>query len=912
MAFNSSDYHKRVVKEYAQAKRQQLAEALRELNAATQPTMPRRLDLVEFYDINLGLSNDAIAQQVRAVGNDLNSLAKMGKVPPLKATANTMLTLHKRLEELFPDLATKAFWDRLQGQRKHADEQRLEEFSRMAVAEFGPLGAIAETRLRQLARTLNIPDSTSDAELKGKIAAAGGSVLAPLPVVSVSAQLVKEIGDGLRMTSCRSILSAIFLEPGEPKRFSVLDGFSSVDAPVLRLTLDAVVESHKRNEKRADTDETSAIGKVLIAIKSTVTSDADLSELVIAHFIEIGREIAKDIPLQLQALNEFTERTGIDRADAVRILLHVMDGKGQEPGGYPEVHSKVAEGALKAARRAYEVTFAASKKTESTPQKSALDALTAAENRVESLRTMARDAVAAGDVEAARRALGEALTICTDDATLEEISRRLPPSSPLRLVVTAVDDGQHVRLNWEPGFGDTNDVRYQVVRKIGAEPANNRDGVEVASALLEPTFVDTKPPVAATLYYGVSATRGDGFSPATTAGIRVLPPVRDVQVSFDPASVSLRWTTPAGARAVEVVQVAPDGTTRRIPVGMQSGATSGGLTMGATYTYLVTAVYTGQDGAELRSETVRKIGVPRGEASVVASFSLADRTSGKGAPEVEAIWQAIAGYVVEVWYFLQRPSWAVRSRVPMADIRSRGTQLAGRETGGGSRQGVSGPAGSGLRYYVAITRDGDEALVGQVQPFGICPPVMDVVPERFNDEVRLRWIWPGPDYDVLVRWSGASGSGERTVARSDYLKEGCRIHVGTGGAVFTLSTIAGEADGQWASTETTVEVLPAAAVVRWEIEFHRRLFLAPRSATLRFSGTGVGSVDVVVVGAHARTMPHDATQGTVLAKARVNPGANPTLDVTLPRGDGPLWVRAFLKTIGPSLHDPPPSQMKVQ
>lgn len=911
MAFNSSDYRKRVVKEYAAAKRQQLADALRELNAATEPTIPRRLDLENFYDIASGLSNDAIAEQVKAVANDLNNLANMG-VGTLKVTGNSMLTVHRRLETLFPDLPTKAFWDRLQSQRKHANEQRLEEFSRVAVAHFGPLGVVTETRLRQLARAWNIPDTTSDADLKAKITAAGGGVVAALPVVSVSTQLVKEIGDGLKMTSCRSVLSAIFLKSGEPKTFSVLDGFKSADSPGLKLTLDAVVESHKRSQVMADTDETSAIGKVLTAIKSTVGSDQELSELVVVHFIEIGRQIARDIQLELQALNEFTERTGIDRADAVRILVHVIDGKGQEPGGYPEVRTKVAEGALKAARRVYEVTFASTNKTESTEQKRALDALTAAEERVERLRTIARDAVAAGDVEAARRALGEALTICTDDPTLEEISRRLPPSAPLRLVATSVDDGQQVRLNWEPGFGDTSDVRYQVVRKIGAVPANNRDGVEVANALLEPTFVDTKPPVAAMLYYGVSATRGDGFSPASTASIQVLPPVRDVQISSDPSSVSLRWTAPAGARAVEVVQVAPDGTTRRVPIGMQSGATSSGLTMGATYTYLITAVYTGPDGAELKSETVRKTAVPRGEAGVVASFSLADRTGGNSTPEVEATWPAIAGYPVEVWHFAQRPAWPLRSRVPMADIRSRGTQLAGRETGGGSLQGVRGPAGTGLRYYVAITRDGDEALVGQVQPFGICPPVSDVVPERFNDEVRLRWIWPGPDYDVLVRWSGASGSGERTVARSDYLKEGCRIHIGTGGAVFTLSTIAGEADGQWASTETTVEVLPAAAVVRWEIEFHRRLFLAPRSATLRFSGTGVGSVDVVVVGAHARTMPHDATQGTVLAKARVNPGANPTLDVTLPRGDGPLWVRAFLKTIGPSLHDPPPSKMKVQ
>ena len=135
VAFNSSDYRKRVVKEYAAAKRQQLADALRELNAATEPTIPRRLDLENFYDIASGLSNDAIAEQVKAVANDLNNLANMG-VGTLKVTGNSMLTVHRRLETLFPDLPTKAFWDRLQSQRKHANEQRLEGFSRGAGGHF--------------------------------------------------------------------------------------------------------------------------------------------------------------------------------------------------------------------------------------------------------------------------------------------------------------------------------------------------------------------------------------------------------------------------------------------------------------------------------------------------------------------------------------------------------------------------------------------------------------------------------------------------------------------------------------------------------------------------------------------------------------------------------------------------------
>lgn len=907
MAFNSGDYRKRVLTVYTRAKLPLLHAALRELRNGAK--IPSGLDLLELYDIDPRWGDARISEQVTSVANDLKKAAVSS--PAFKAAGQNLIDLHNLLSKANPGLSTSAFWTDHSKKRDEAAQSRLTDFGRAASAELGPLAAVTARHLRELARRSGVPDSIGDAELARQIAVAGGVVVTDVPEVAAPAQVLKEIGHGVATTASRSVLSAIFLKHGEPARFSLLDGFQAADSS-LSLSMQTVAESLAYSQRMADGNLSSELGKVLTAIKGAVASEDALHQLVVCAFIEVGKQIAGEFPLQLQALQAFVERTGIDEMDAKRILLHVWGGKAHAPGGYAEVEAKIAEGALKHARRVYETTSATSKGSTSNEQARALDALEKAEQRVEQLRATAHGAVEAGDIETARKALRDALTICTDDPALEDIARKLPPAAPIRLVATAVEEGQFVRLSWEPGFGDSGDVQYQVVRKIGTAPANIRDGIEIGKAISESAFVDAQPPVAAVLHYGVSATRGDGYSPVATTSIRLLPPVRDVRVSSDPASVSLRWTTPAGARAVEINQVAPDGKKTAVTAGSQGGATSGGLTMGATYTYLITAVYTGQDGTELRSDMVRVTGVPRGAADVVASLSLADCTGNPSTPEIEASWQAIPGFLVEVWHFAQCPAWGVRARVPMANVRSLGTQLAGKETGTGLRQGVRGPAGAGLRYYVAVTHDGDEALIGQIQPFGICPPVTDVAFVRLGHEVQLSWPWPGNEFDVLVSWTGADGSGERTVMRSDYLKEGCRVPVGTGGAIFTLSTIVGQAKGQWASPQTRVEIPPAPAPVRYEIQIVRTLFRSPKSATLRFSSSDAGSVDVVVIGAFGRVMPHDASQGTVLARTRLNPAENATLDIALPRGSGPLWIRAFSTTAGSRLVDPPPSQMKVE
>jgi len=122
----------------------------------------------------------------------------------------------------------------------------------------------------------------------------------------------------------------------------------------------------------------------------------------------------------------------------------------------------------------------------------------------------------------------------------------MPPAAPTRFVSSVSEDARKVKLSWEPGFGSTEDVVYQIIRKTGSAPQNNNDGMSLGEAIEATAFDDVTPPVAVRVFYGVSASRGGGSSPVSVAEVIALPPVTNVVVSSDPSSVSLRWTTRRG------------------------------------------------------------------------------------------------------------------------------------------------------------------------------------------------------------------------------------------------------------------------------------------------------------------------------------------------------------------------------
>lgn len=909
MAFDEADYRKRVLQPYTRVKLGVLQAALRELEQDTSVKVPSGLDLAEFYDLSAGLSDSEIRARVTA---SASAIAKTVTNPAFKGAGKNLLALHERIAARNPDLMTESFWRQILARRQARAREALEEFGRGAAAELRVLGVVTATRLRQLARASGVADAVPDSELARVVSGGGIVVVGELPAVSAPPQLLKEVAEGLKRTSCRSVLSAIFIRVGEPQSFAILDGFRPTSG-TQSLTVKGVAEAHQHTERLPDTDENNAIGKILAAIRSAIMSDADLHAFVVGHFIEHGRQLLKEFPLHGMALKAFVDRTGLDCTDAARVLQSLSEGAGPQRS-WPAVQSLVAEGTLKEARRLYEALCAEVGASSSDERDKAQRTLEGAERRVAELRSEAERAVGRGDLETARRALDQALTMCIDDESLADTARALPPAAPLKLVAAPSEDGRQVRVTWEPGFGSTGDVEYVVIRRLHGAPKNNQDGTPLGPLTKATTFVDERPPVAVDVHYGVAATRGGGFSPVSTTQVVVLPPATGLRTSSDLTSVTLRWTTPPEASSIEVLQMSPDGRTEQLRLGAHSGAISQHLATGQTYNYLVTALYAAPSGTPLRSTTARTTGTPRGEAKAVGAFTVCQGVA-DGEIGIEAGWTAVEGYPVEIWHYPQRPGWALRSRQPMSVIRTHGTQLAGRSAIDATRrERVHGPTVAGLRYYVAITRDGDEGIVGQIQPFGTCPPVTNARAERFGDEVVLSWDWPGPEYQVRVAWRAATGDGERTLALSEYRSQGgCRIRTGTGGGAFRLSTVAGDGQQAWTSAETSLKVSGTSAAVRYDVAFHKRLFGSPTSATLTFDTEGVSEpVGVVVVGHHGKTMPFDADSGTVLTRTTVAPGTGQAIEVALTRGKGTVWVRAFPTTTGVRLIDPSPQRMRSE
>jgi len=402
------------------------------------------------------------------------------------------------------------------------------------------------------------------------------------------------------------------------------------------------------------------------------------------------------------------------------------------------------------------------------------------------------------------------------------------------------------------------------------------------------------------------------MSPVAVSGLMALPPVDDIGVASNPSSITLRWNLPPEASTIEIVQTAPDGSTSHLQPGAQSGLTSSGLRMGATYVYLLTAIYVGATGELLRSETMRAIGVPRGSPRPVPEITITGQGATGAHPEVVVTWVPVHGFVVEVWHYRQKPGWPVGTRLPMSEVLAQGRQLAGQSIEDPGRQGVAGATEQGVRYYVAITRDGEFGLVGAMRPYGATPPIQNLCATRFGEDTVLSWDWPSPEYEVRVRWDGES-SGERIITMSEYQKNGgCRIPLGSAGGLVEVATVAGEGHEHWYSVSTNLEVEGAAIVVEYDISFERKVFGPPNFAMLHFKmAETVTPIEVVVVAHGSRWMPADVTQGCVIAQTIVSL-ASPQIKVELPRGvKGPFWVRAFTSSPGTRLIDPTPDRMMV-
>jgi hypothetical protein len=890
VTFDPGDYRKRVLTPYKGPMLGALQTALRELKSDGSLAVPKHLDLATLYDVVPGMSDAAVSAQIAAVAD---VFAKTTSNAAFKSIAANLNELHSTLKSRNPGFTQAAFWQARLSERDQRSKGQLVDFAKDAAAELQSLGVVTPTRLRELARGAHITDTVSDKELADAVSAAGVLVMPEIHLPSIT--VPPAVTGDLMKTTCSSLIEAIFLD-APPASFSVVNGFRAANGA--QLTLQRVRASRDLTDLRQST-ENDHIKKVLGGVLGAAKTDADLQALVLAYFIDLGRTVAQSTSLQVMALKRLTH-TGLERTDAARILSLFADRT--KSAGFTDVQGKVADGKLREARRLFDALETQASDSRSDQMDKARVALEGAETRLATRRERARKAVEEGDIAAAAKALNDALTICTDDESLEEMVRALPPSAPLNVVVTTSQDGRSAIVTWQPGFGTTDDIQYRIIRKLGAAPKNAHDGEIVGHPTSATSCEDPRPPFAERVYYGVAALREGAFSPVRADAILIAPPVKDVKVSSDLTSITLHWDTPPGARSVKVTQTAPDGATTDVQVNAHSAATASGLWTGHPYTYILTASYTAADGSELQSRPVRIEGIPRGTASPVPSLDVRQRSGNQGAPYVEANWQEITGFVVEIWTFTQRPPWPYGSRISAAELAQRGRQLTGADIRAGSRRGVRGAVEAGLRHYVAVTRDGPDAVIGQSQELGICPDITGVHAERFHDWVVLSWDWPGEEFDVRVRWTGRDGSGDTMITHVQYQQQGgLRLQVGTAGAQFSLRTVPAQSTREWPSTEYRIEVPAAAALVRYDVVWHHRP-LRPTDITVTFTAEdAIGPTGIVIVVKEGTVMPFGKNDGIAVFRGDLDFRQERVQVVTrtLPKLGRHYWVRAF--AVGPDI-----------
>lgn len=312
----------------------------------------------------------------------------------------------------------------------------------------------------------------------------------------------------------------------------------------------------------------------------------------------------------------------------------------------------------------------------------------------------------------------------------------------------------------------------------------------------------------------------------------------------------------------------------------------------------MTAHYRSRTGAAVASEPAVKDAIPRTEAQPVRSLTVKPMVTQDGVCRIEAQWSRQPAHEVQLWCFPQPPVWSYGTRLSVDALSGKGRQLQGHGADKSAVSTLVAEVPSGLMHYAAVTIDGDDRIIGQVDQLGICEPVGNPRVQRFGEEAVLSWDWPAADYSVRAVWSGPSTSGESTISKTRYESAGgMRIRVGSGRSEIRLATFIDHADGQWQSPIRTVTVEAPSATVSYQIAWRKKLFGGASGFNVIITADGKVSGGDLVIGYRAdRVMPSSMKRIEEIQRHSLQLGAGEsvTYQVSLPKMPKPYWVRCFL------------------
>ncbi|GAB2866944.1 hypothetical protein GCM10022221_79490 [Actinocorallia aurea] len=611
---------------------------------------------------------------------------------------------------------------------------------------------------------------------------------------------------------------------------------------------------------------------VLIALRAALR-EGFLHDLLSYDFVARLRERRVQRASDAALMDAAVRGLGLEPGEARRLVFAI----GREGGAPAGPGGRLRE--LLDAGEAHAAALLAM----SMPDGAELPETAEAQGRVasaERLLAEAEDLAGAGDPDAAWRKLEDAGALAADLPGLRELRRTLPPLPPTG--VTAVADGERVRVTWTPSASRAGDIAHVVVRRADRPPADPADGDTVPAA-------DPSPPVNVPLHYAVFARRGDAVSPGRAAPpVLLRPEPSGVELATGDGTVTGRWVCPPGATRVAVFR---DGVP--IPVG-RDGFTDRAVINGATHRYEIHAVY--PDGpVETTTPGLVLVATPHPLPDPVTEFT----TQPHGQDRLLLGFALPDHGLVEALLLEGDPPWPTRALVPLAELRGDRIEATPHARGLVVRPGASG-------VLLLVTVAGSVAAIGAHRRHVDLPVPEGLTAARRGDEVRVGFAWPGDASAVAVTYEiGDRGAQRVAVTRAAYTAAG-GVHLDVPETEAVRIGVAGASDhaGAVLTGPAATIALGARTVVRYDLApggppWKRELVLTlTPDRPVRLD-----RLDLVL--RDGKVMPQAPGDGESLVSWHdLDVPAETVLRVPLPRRRGPYWLRCFTGD-AVDLADPP-------
>jgi hypothetical protein len=360
--------------------------------------------------------------------------------------------------------------------------------------------------------------------------------------------------------------------------------------------------------------------------------------------------------------------------------------------------------------------------------------------------TRARAHETAGRIDEALSAFDAALAVCTDCQAAKDGQNRCPPAAPTNLRVTATVTGVSLNWNASPTRGR---LEYLVVRRSGSPPTRPSDG-ETVVRTPGLTYLDAAAEPGKHLYYAIFTERGTARShQSTSAGPLVRPAeVADLKAIARDGAVTLQWTPPPGATAVEVWRMIASppsgrGVGFKVTAVTLASATDTVLTNNVVYGYRVVAVFNGTDGRAVLSGGITISSMPSKPPQPVKDLSVV-----RLADEFQATWTSPSIANVQLRILEQRPLLKYGDLVSCLSLTTLGRIVPA--SGPGRANGKLDQ--KGIAFLLPITILGDTAVIGRSIPLTWVDDVEQLKVAVDGGEFSATWRWPKGVDSVLATW----------------------------------------------------------------------------------------------------------------------------------------------------------------